>query len=124
MADLCRNARTSQGKLLECGRDQMCIRDSPKATEEICGMLDMIGTLIEKGHAYVAEDGTVYYLSLIHILKRGARARSTKQKARLQRYEELKNREALSAGSQIAVSYTHLDVYKRQDHFRCRGYLL
>lgn len=24
-------------------------------------MLDMIGTLIEKGHAYVAEDGTVYY---------------------------------------------------------------
>ena len=33
----------------------------PKATEEICGMLDMIGTLIERGHAYVAEDGTVYY---------------------------------------------------------------
>ena len=33
----------------------------PKATEEICGMLDMIGTLIEKGHAYVAADGTVYF---------------------------------------------------------------
>ena len=33
----------------------------PKATEEICGMLDMIGTLIEKGHAYVAPDGTVYF---------------------------------------------------------------
>ena len=25
----------------------------PKATEEICGMLDMIGTLIEKGHVNV-----------------------------------------------------------------------
>ena len=33
----------------------------PKATEEICGMLDMIGTLIEKGHAYAAKDGTVYF---------------------------------------------------------------
>ena len=33
----------------------------PKATEEICGMLDMIGTLIEKGHAYMAADGTVYF---------------------------------------------------------------
>ncbi len=33
----------------------------PKATEEIDGMLDMISTLIEKGYAYVAEDGTVYY---------------------------------------------------------------
>ena len=36
-------------------------------------------------------------------MKRGARARSTKQKARLQRYEELKNRETLSAGSQIDI---------------------
>ena len=33
----------------------------PLATEEICGMLDMIQTLIEKGHAYAAEDGTVYF---------------------------------------------------------------
>ena len=33
----------------------------PLATEEICGMLDMIGTLIEKGHAYAAADGTVYF---------------------------------------------------------------
>lgn len=33
----------------------------PLATEEICGMLEMIHTLIEKGHAYVAKDGTVYY---------------------------------------------------------------
>ena len=34
---------------------------NPLATEEICGMLDMIGDLIEKGHAYAAEDGTVYF---------------------------------------------------------------
>ncbi len=33
----------------------------PLATEEICGMLDMISTLIEKGYAYVAKDGTVYF---------------------------------------------------------------
>ncbi len=33
----------------------------PLATEEICGMLEMIATLIEKGHAYAAEDGTVYF---------------------------------------------------------------
>ena len=33
----------------------------PLATQEICGMLDMIQTLIDKGHAYAAEDGTVYY---------------------------------------------------------------
>ncbi len=33
----------------------------PLATEEISGMIEMIQTLIDKGHAYVAEDGTVYY---------------------------------------------------------------
>ena len=32
----------------------------PKATEEIAGMIDMIQTLINKGHAY-AVDGTVYF---------------------------------------------------------------
>lgn len=32
----------------------------PKATEEIDGMIDMIQTLIEKGHAYASE-GTVYF---------------------------------------------------------------
>ena len=34
---------------------------NPKATEEIDGMIDMIATLIDKGNAYVTEDGTVYY---------------------------------------------------------------
>lgn len=33
----------------------------PLATEEIPEMIDMISTLIEKGYAYRAEDGTVYY---------------------------------------------------------------
>lgn len=33
----------------------------PKATEEIDGMIEMIQTLIDKDHAYVAQDGTVYF---------------------------------------------------------------
>ena len=33
----------------------------PLATEEIDGMLEMIQTLIDKGYAYAAEDGTVYF---------------------------------------------------------------
>ncbi len=33
----------------------------PLATNEISGMIDMISTLIEKGYAYVAADGTVYF---------------------------------------------------------------
>ncbi len=33
----------------------------PLATQEISGMIDMISKLIEKGYAYAAEDGTVYY---------------------------------------------------------------
>ena len=33
----------------------------PKATEEIDGLIGMIQTLIDKDHAYVAQDGTVYF---------------------------------------------------------------
>ena len=56
----------SERYIKECMKDMqgMNIKPAtthPKATEEICGMLDMIGTLIEKGHAYAAPDGTVYY---------------------------------------------------------------
>ena len=56
----------SERYIAECKKDMeaMNIKPAtthPKATEEICGMLDMIGTLIEKGHAYVAPDGTVYF---------------------------------------------------------------
>ena len=32
----------------------------PQATQEICGMVDMIGDLIEKGYAY-EKNGTVYF---------------------------------------------------------------
>ena len=56
----------SQRYIAECKKDMeaMNVRPAtthPLATEEICGMLDMIGTLIEKGHAYTAADGTVYF---------------------------------------------------------------
>lgn len=33
----------------------------PRATQHIQGMLDMIGTLIQKGHAYQASNGDVFY---------------------------------------------------------------
>lgn len=50
----------------ECKRDMegLNVRPAtkhPLATEEIPGMLEMIQTLIDKGHAYVAQDGTVYF---------------------------------------------------------------
>lgn len=56
----------SERYIAECKKDMAAMNvkpatTHPKATEEICGMLDMIGTLIEKGHAYAAEDGTVYF---------------------------------------------------------------
>lgn len=56
----------SQRYIEECKKDMegMNVRPAtthPLATEEICGMLEMIHTLIDKGHAYVAEDGTVYF---------------------------------------------------------------
>ena len=52
----------SQRYIAECKKDMegMNIKPAtknPKATEEIGGMLDMIQTLIDKGHAYVAADG-------------------------------------------------------------------
>ena len=34
---------------------------APQATQEIKGMIDMIQTLIDKGYAYPAADGTVYF---------------------------------------------------------------
>ncbi len=56
----------SQRYIEECKKDMeaMNVRPAtthPLATQEICGMLDMIGTLIEKGYAYPAADGTVYF---------------------------------------------------------------
>ena len=56
----------SERYIAECKKDMesMHVKPAtthPKATEEIDGMLDMIKTLIEKGHAYAAADGTVYF---------------------------------------------------------------
>ncbi len=50
----------------ECKKDMKALNVKPatvhpKATEEIDGMIEMISKLIEKGHAYKADDGTVYY---------------------------------------------------------------
>ena len=52
--------------IAECKKDMadMNVKPAtvhPQATQEICGMLEMIQTLIDKGHAYVAKDGTVYF---------------------------------------------------------------
>lgn len=56
----------SERYIAECKKDMeaMNVRPAtthPKATEEICAMLDMIASLIEKGYAYAAADGTVYF---------------------------------------------------------------
>lgn len=56
----------SERYIAECKKDMEALRvkpatTHPKATCEIGGMIEMIQTLIDKGHAYVAEDGTVYF---------------------------------------------------------------
>ena len=56
----------SQRYIAECKKDMESLNvrpatTHPLATEEICGMEEQIRTLIDKGHAYVAADGTVYY---------------------------------------------------------------
>lgn len=56
----------SQRYIAECKKDMEAMNIKPAthhplATQEIDGMIRMISTLIEKGHAYVAADGTVYF---------------------------------------------------------------
>ena len=56
----------SERYIAECKKDMASLNvrpatTHPQATQEICGMEEMIRTLIEKGYAYAAEDGTVYY---------------------------------------------------------------
>ncbi len=56
----------SERYIEECKKDMKALNVKtatvhPKATQEIDGMLHMIETLLKKGHAYVAEDGTVYF---------------------------------------------------------------
>ena len=56
----------SERYIEECKKDMQAMNvkpatTHPRATREIGGMLEMISTLIEKGHAYMAGDGTVYF---------------------------------------------------------------
>ena len=56
----------SERYIAECKKDMagMNVRPAsyhPRATQEIDGMIAMIQDLIDNGHAYVADDGTVYY---------------------------------------------------------------
>ncbi len=56
----------SERYIAECRKDMegmniLPATKNPKATEEIDGMIEMIQELIDKGHAYVAPDGTVYF---------------------------------------------------------------
>ena len=55
----------SKRYIAECKKDMEAMNikpatKNPLATEEICGMVDMIQTLIDKGYAY-EKNGTVYY---------------------------------------------------------------
>jgi len=56
----------SERYIAECKTDMAAMNvkpatSHPQATREIDGMLEMIQTLIDKGHAYAAADGTVYF---------------------------------------------------------------
>ena len=60
------SAEISERYIAECKKDMEALHvrpatTHPQATQEIGGMLEMIETLIQKGHAYVAQDGTVYF---------------------------------------------------------------
>ena len=57
---------TSTRYIKECKKDMADMNvkpatTAPQATQEIQGMIDMIQTLIDKGYAYPAADGTVYF---------------------------------------------------------------
>ena len=56
----------SERYIEECKKDMKALRirpatTHPRATQEIDGMIEMIGKLMGTGYAYCAEDGTVYY---------------------------------------------------------------
>ena len=56
----------SERYIEECKKDMKALNvkpatHHPQATNEIDSMIEMINTLIEKGHAYAAKDGTVYF---------------------------------------------------------------
>ncbi len=79
----------SERYIAECKKDMEAMNVKPAtthplATNEICGMVEMIESLVEKGHAYQAADGTVYF-----------RTRSFKEYGKLSH----KNLEDLQGGS-------------------------
>ena len=39
----------------------------PKATDHIKDMAELVNRLLDKGYAYKSDDGSIYFLSLIHI---------------------------------------------------------
>ena len=56
----------SERYIAECKKDMagMNVKPAtvhPQATQEIDGMISMIQTLMDKGYAYAANDGTVYF---------------------------------------------------------------
>ena len=56
----------SERYIAECKKDMdgMNVKPAttnPQATQEIDGMINMIQTLVDKGYAYPAADGTVYF---------------------------------------------------------------
>ncbi len=60
------SAVISERYIEECKKDMASLNvqpatTHPQATQEIQGMIDMIQTLIDKGYAYVVDDGTVYF---------------------------------------------------------------
>ncbi len=60
------SAVISERYIKECKQDMASLNvqpatTHPQATQEIDGMIEMIQTLIDKGYAYVVDDGTVYF---------------------------------------------------------------
>ena len=60
------SAVISERYIKECKQDMASLNvqpatTHPQATQEIDGMVEMIQTLIDKGYAYVVDDGTVYF---------------------------------------------------------------
>ena len=60
------SAVISERYIKECKKDMASLNvqpatTHPQATQEIDGMIEMIQTLIDKGYAYVVDDGTVYF---------------------------------------------------------------
>jgi cysteinyl-tRNA synthetase len=55
------DAFLNDAKLLGLKVADECPQNMPRATDHVKHMLEMIGRLIERGHAYVASDGAAYF---------------------------------------------------------------